>query len=85
MVNSISVKNFDLANDLMAKFLINDYQPFNVVEDKYFKEFCQLFGYKLPGRTFFKEFIKKDYEEKRLKFKEYLKKLPNKVSITFDL
>ena len=85
MVNSISVKNFDIANDLMAKFLISDYQPFNMVEDKYFKEFCKLFGYKIPGRTFFKEFIKKDYEVKRLKFKEYLLKLPSKVSITFDL
>ena len=37
MVNEISVKKSDLANDLIAKFIINDYKPFNVLEDKYLK------------------------------------------------
>jgi hypothetical protein len=60
MTNEISVKNFNLVNDLIAKFIINDYQPFNIIENKYLKEFCELFGYQLPGRTFFKNFIKKD-------------------------
>jgi hypothetical protein len=85
MVNEISIKKTDLINDLVAKFIINDYKPFNIVEDKYLKESYQELGYQLPGRTFFKNFIKKDFEVKREKFKEYLKKFLNKVSITFDL
>jgi hypothetical protein len=85
MKNLISEEKVNIINDLMAKFIINDYQPFNVVEDKYLKESFQELGYELPGRTFFKNFIKKDYDEKRVKFKEYLKKIDNKVSITFDL
>jgi hypothetical protein len=53
MENLISEEKNNLINDLMAKFIINDYQPFNVVEDKYLKELLKELGYELPGRTFF--------------------------------
>jgi len=75
----------DLATVDLLKWIVDDYQAFIVVENKYFQSFTQKFGYELPGRTSTKNQIVMMYEECKKRILEEFKELNSKVSLTLDM
>ena len=53
----------EMATVELLKWIVDDYQAFIVVENKYLQRFTRIFGYELPGKTSTKNQIMKMYEE----------------------
>ena len=69
----------------LLKWIVDDYQAFIVVENKYLQRFTRIFGYELQGKTSTKNQIMKMYEEYKRRIIEELKELHSKISLTLDM
>ena len=85
MKNFLPKKKIENCNELVLKFIVDDYQAFNVVENKYFQQLCNTLDYSLPGRTFFTSMLKSDFLNKKYLFKKLVLNLSFRVGITLDL
>jgi Protein of unknown function (DUF 659) len=72
----------------VIEWIVLDIQPFKVVEGDSFRKMVSRFDpvYQIPTRNTIKKFIKKSFDRRRNKIKEYISKnIPGKVSITTDI
>jgi hAT family C-terminal dimerisation region/Protein of unknown function (DUF 659)/Domain of unknown function (DUF4413) len=72
----------------VIEWIVLDIQPFKVVEGDSFRKMVSRFDpvYQIPTRNTVKKFIKKSFDRRRNKIKEYISKnIPGKVSITTDI
>ena len=76
-----------MLNDTLLKWVICDQQPFNLVDNKHFREFILELDhrYQLPTRQAISTQIIQLFTEKQIAVKEMLQKMKQKVSLTVDM
>ena len=72
--------------DAFINFLILSRQPFSLVEEHAFQNFCRILNpnFKLPCRKTLTSLINNAYMDKKIKIQSYLQNLSSKLSLTFD-